>query len=50
MVNTMKMPIFKGMGTKDPEQFLFVTYAIWKAQQITDEKNEESVATHSATR
>ena len=33
----MKMLVFKGLGTEDPEQFWFVADVVWKAQQITDD-------------
>ena len=35
--NAMKMPIFKGLGIEDLEQFWFVANVVWKSQQITDE-------------
>ena len=31
MVNAMKMPIFKGLGTKNPEQFWFVADVVWNS-------------------
>jgi len=37
MENVMKMPIFKGTGTKDPEQFWFVAGAVWIAQRIMND-------------
>jgi len=37
MANAMKMPIFKGVGREVPEQFWFVAYVMWIAQQITDD-------------
>lgn len=33
----MKMPIFKGLSTKDPEQFWFVADVVWKSQNITND-------------
>jgi len=37
MLNTMKLPVFKGLGSEDPDQFWFVAKAMWTAQQITDD-------------
>lgn len=33
----MKMFVFKGLGTKDLEQFWFIVDVVWKAQNITKE-------------
>lgn len=35
MENTMKIHVFKGVGTEDPKQFWFVVDTVWKAQWIT---------------
>ena len=35
--NTMKMPIFMVLGTKDLDQFWFVADVVWKSQEITDD-------------
>ena len=32
----IKLPIFKGTGSEDPEQFLFLCEAMWTATNITD--------------
>jgi len=37
MVNTMKMPIFKGVGIENPNQFWFVVDVVWMSQQIMDD-------------
>ena len=37
MANTMKIPIFIGMGKEDPEQFWFVADSVWKSQQVTND-------------
>jgi len=37
MSKTMKLPIFKGMGSEDTKKFWFYVNAVWKVQQITDE-------------
>jgi len=31
------MLIFKGIGSGDADQFLFVVIVVWKAQQITND-------------
>jgi len=33
--NTVKVPLFKGLGNEEPDQFWFVVKAIWEAQDIT---------------
>ena len=42
----MKLPLFKGLGKEDPDQFWFIMKAIWEAQGITDDhmKKETSVS------
>lgn len=37
MDNIVKMNVFKGQGSKDPEKFWFVAKDVWKAQKINDE-------------
>lgn len=37
MANAMKMSVFKGVRSEDPEQFWFVAGAIWTTQEITDD-------------
>lgn len=37
MENEMKISIFKGIGSEDPEQFWFIANAIWTTQQIIDD-------------
>ena len=32
----IKLPIFKGTGSEDPEQFWFLCEAVWNAKSITD--------------
>lgn len=41
MENAMKMSIFKGIGSEDPEQFWFFVNVVWIAQQITDNNIQE---------
>ena len=36
LVDDIKLPIFKGTGSEDPEQFWFLCDAVWTAKQITD--------------
>ena len=35
--NEMKLPIFHGNGTDEPEQYGFLCEAIWTAQQTVDD-------------
>lgn len=37
MSNTMKMKIFKGIGSEDTDQLWFVVNVVWTMQQITDD-------------
>ena len=32
----VNLPIFKGTGSEDPEQFWFLCEAVWNAKNITD--------------
>ena len=45
MVDDIKLPIFKGLGSEDPDQFWFLAYAIWTIRQITsvDVKNVQLI-------
>ena len=36
LVDDIKLPIFKGTGSDDPEQFWFLCEAVWTAKKITD--------------
>ena len=36
LVDDIKLPIFKGMGSEDPKQFWFLCEAVWNAKKITD--------------
>ena len=33
----MKLPLFKGLGNEDLEEFWFIVRAIWEAQGVTDD-------------
>jgi len=37
MENEIKLPVFKGVGNKDPDQFWFVVRAVWEAHGVTDD-------------
>ena len=37
MNDDIKLPVFKGTGSKDPEQFWFLCEAMWTAKNITDQ-------------
>ena len=34
--NTLKLPLFKGLGNEDPNQFWFIARAVWEDQGVTD--------------
>ena len=36
MNDDIKLPVFKGTGSEDPEQFWFLCEAVWNAKKITD--------------
>ena len=35
MVSVIKLPVFKGVGNEDLEQFWFVVRVVWEAQGVT---------------
>jgi len=37
MENTVKLPLFKGLGNEDPDQFWFVVRVVWEVQHVTDD-------------
>jgi len=37
MENTMKFPLFKGLGNEDPDQFCFVVRVVWESQGVTND-------------
>ena len=37
MNDDIKLPVFKGTGSEDPEQFWFLCEAVWTANNITDQ-------------
>jgi len=37
MASTVKLPMFKGLGNEDLDQFWFVVSAVWEAQGVIDE-------------
>ena len=37
MGDDIKLPVFKGTGSEDPEQFWFLCEAVWTAKNIMDE-------------
>ena len=41
MANSMKLPLFKGLGNEDPDQFWFIVRVIWEAQGVTDDHIEK---------
>ena len=36
LADDIKLPIFKGTGSEDPEQFWFLCEAVWNVKKITD--------------
>lgn len=37
MVSTIKLPICRGVGNEDPDQFWFVVRVVWEAQGVTND-------------
>jgi hypothetical protein len=37
MVDEMRLPTFRGDGSKDPDQHCFLCEAIWSIKNVTDE-------------
>ena len=37
MENTIKLPVFKGVGNEDPDQFWFVIRIVWAMQGVIDD-------------
>jgi len=37
MASVIKVPIFRGIGNEDPDQFWFVVTAVWEAQGVMDD-------------
>jgi len=37
MENTIKLPVFKGVGSENLEQFYFVVKAVWEMHRVTDD-------------
>ena len=37
MTDDIKLPVFKGTGSEDPEQFWFLCEAVWTAKNILDQ-------------
>jgi len=40
MGDMLRMPVFHGDGSEDPEQQLFVCKAIWATKQVQDEASQ----------
>ena len=38
----IKLPVFKGTGSEDPEQFWFLCEAVWTAKSIADENTRRA--------
>jgi hypothetical protein len=37
MADEMRLPIFRGDGSEDPDQHWFLCEAVWSIKQVTDE-------------
>ena len=37
MANIVKLPLFKGLGNEDPNQFWFILKVVWVAKGVTDD-------------
>jgi len=37
MVSAIKLPIFRGVGNEDLDQFWFMARAVWEAQGVMDD-------------
>jgi hypothetical protein len=37
MVDEMRLPIFRGYGSEDPDQHWFLCEVVWSIKQVTDE-------------
>ena len=37
MASTIKLPVFRGVGNEDLDQFWYVVRVVWEAQGVTDE-------------
>ena len=42
MNDDIKLPVFKGTWSKDPEQFWFLCEAVWTAKNITDQDTKRA--------
>ena len=42
MNDNIKLPVFKGTGSEDPEQFWFLCEAVWTAKSITDQDTKRA--------
>ena len=42
MNDDIKLPVFKGTGSEDPEQFWFLCEAVWSAKNIMDQHTKRA--------
>jgi len=42
MASTIKLPVFKGVGNEDLNQFWFVVMAVWEEQGVIDENTRKT--------
>ncbi len=43
MVSVIQLPVFKGAGGEDPEQFWFVLTLVWNAPQVVDDNIKKAI-------
>lgn len=43
IANVIQLPMFKGVGAEDLEQFWFVLTSVWNVQQVTDDNIKKSI-------
>ena len=42
MASAIKLPVFKGVGNEDPNQFWFVVRVVWEVKGVMDENIKKS--------
>jgi len=43
MASAIKLPVFKGVGNEDPDQFWFVIKVVWEAQGVTNDNIKKAM-------
>jgi len=47
MENSVKLPLFKGLGNQDLDQFWFVVKVVWEAQGVTNDHMKKATLVSS---